>query len=153
MHRLGITLDQGRLVADDLPEAGTADDLERVAAASPSGDIALHRLDRRGLFTVHELIAALRFALERELRRRKRLGELARDVEQIRQLPALKLELDLAERRRASSCMDRAPIERQGDCPLVVCQRVDLPAHASLVLSLEQTPEFPLRHRLERGTS
>ncbi len=80
------------------------------------------------------------------------MGELARDVEQIRQLPALKLELDLAERRRASSCMDRAPIERQGDCPLVVGQRVDRPAHASLEQRLELAPEFPLRQRLERGT-
>src|SRR5260370_4701942 len=103
MHRLGIRALRRGLVGGDLPEAGTGAYVGRVAAAGPGGDLDLRRVDRRGLFTVHELIAALRFALERELRRRKRMGERARDVEQIRQLPALKLELDLAERHRASS--------------------------------------------------
>src|SRR5262249_57955982 len=104
------------------------------------------------LFTIHELVAALRFALERELHR-KRASELARDVEQIRHLPALKLELDLAERRRASSCTDRAPIERQCDCPPVVSDGVHRPVHARFEQRLELPPEFSLCQRLQRGAS
>ena len=71
MHAFGISLEQRRLVADDLLQAGAADDLESVARAGAGNEIDRRGFHRRALLAVEQLIAAFRLALERELGRQR----------------------------------------------------------------------------------
>ena len=80
MNALWIFPEQGRLVADDLPEAGSANRLESVATDRIKRKVDRFSLDRRILRAIDEFVSALRFAFDGNAGR-KRPGELARDVE------------------------------------------------------------------------
>jgi hypothetical protein len=80
VHALGITLEQGRLVADYLVQASVTNDLESVACACVGGQIDMASLDRGLLLNVDDLVAPFRFALDRNSRR-KNVNQLTRDRE------------------------------------------------------------------------
>ena len=78
MHALGITLEQGSLVADYLVQASVTNDLESVARACVGGQIDMASLDRGLLLTVDDLVAPFRFAFDRNSRRNN-VNQLARE--------------------------------------------------------------------------
>src|SRR5262249_61416711 len=128
MHALGSALEQRRLVVDDLPEAGAANRAEAIARAHAGDDVHRRGLDRLVARIDDQLVAALRFALERELGG-ERGGKLTGDSEQLGCVAALELELDLAQRRRAGTSVDLAPVDGQCDGPRVVGERIGRALH------------------------
>src|SRR4029077_6456881 len=112
MHAFEIAFEKGRLIADDLPEAGATDDLESLARAGGGGQVNGHGLYRPVQPIVDELVTAFGFTLDRKMGGNCP-GELARNIEQLCNRPALELELHLAQRRRTVASIDRPPVYRQ----------------------------------------
>src|SRR5207253_1990866 len=77
--------------------------------------------------------------------------ELARDVEQLRLIPALELELDFAQRRRAGAGIDPALIDRERDSARAVGQGVNGSRHPGFEHRLELPAELGADQWLERG--
>src|SRR5262249_25115598 len=131
MYAVGIVVEQCRFGAEDLLETGAADRLEGLPRAHAGHERDKRCLDRRAQRIVDELVAALRFALQRELRRRP-LGELARNREQPGLVAALELELYFAQRRRALASVDLATIDCEHDRLRAIHQWIGRAPHASL---------------------
>ena len=64
MNALGIAPEHGRLVADDLPEAGNTNRPESVARNCIKLKVDRRSLDRRILRAIDEFVSALRFAFD-----------------------------------------------------------------------------------------
>src|SRR5262245_32806083 len=95
VHALRISRKQRRLVVEHRLEACKPDGLEGIAGACSRREITGGGLYRRGISAFEQLVSAFGLALERELGR-KRMGQLARDLEQLGLITSFELELDLA---------------------------------------------------------
>src|SRR5215831_8321199 len=131
MHALGVAFDQGRLVDNDLLQAAVGDYPESFTRVGDGRKADRRGLYRRVLLAVKELKAPLRFALECKPGR-KGPGQLAGQIEHVRNVTALELKLDLAERYRAAAGINCSPIDRQLNRVLVVGNRIYRPSHPRL---------------------
>jgi hypothetical protein len=152
VHAFGIACEQGGLVANHLLKAGKPDGLETVAGGCSEREIDRDGFHRRVVVTCEHLVPAFRLALECNLSR-KRLGELACDLEQIGLVAALELELDLAQRPGVAAGCDLSLVQRQCDLAGSIAERIGRPPHPRLEHRLELPTKLIAQQRLKRGAS
>ena len=140
MHTFGIAVDKSWLVVNDLLQTDETDHFESIARACIGGQIDWASFDRQFLFAVDDLVTSFRLALNRKPRW-KRLGNLARNVEQLRRGAALELKFDLAQWHRASTGINGAAVHGQRNRERTINNGIDRAPYARL----EQGPELPTK--------